>query len=187
MNKLKKLWWVGALALVAGCDPYDDEDKGDPQVLSVVATITALAAGEYHADDAIVDENAADGWALAAVPAGHTVFQVKVNKPLDGASVQSTPTSCVPASGVNLTVNGAADATWFTCYNPGSGTQAESSSVVVYKGSDVVSGVGGSGYFNEATITPGTYAIAFTVRDRQGHSLPVSFSATVVAAPVAAP
>ena len=38
MNSIRKLWWVGAVALIAACDPYDDENKGAPSVISAFAS-----------------------------------------------------------------------------------------------------------------------------------------------------
>ena len=38
MKSIRNLWWLGVVAAVAACDPYDDERGGQPEILSVVAS-----------------------------------------------------------------------------------------------------------------------------------------------------
>lgn len=181
-NILRKLWWVPALAILAACDPFDEEKGGTPEVLTVIAT----SVDGTDAVGVVEDTTAADGWTLAGVPAGPTVFIVKTNKLLDGFSIQTSASSCVPATGLSLTVNTVVNpAGWFACYQPGSGTATEGSSLVVYQGEDIVPGIEGVGlgFFEAAAALPlatGTYAITATPKDKSGAALSVSFTATAV-------
>jgi len=119
MNAITKgILAFAAVAAVAGCDPYKDENTGTPVVTSTIArargmdpVLGTLAGGVWTIDKPLprygctctcggtdaaptctyVDGDfAADRWPV--------VF-VKSNKLLDGYSVQSTPDSCVPVGG----------------------------------------------------------------------------------------
>jgi hypothetical protein len=179
---MRKLWWIPALAALAACDPFDDETGGTPAVVTVMAT----SVDGTDATGVVEDNNGGDGWAVAGVPAGPTVFIVKTNKLLDGLSIQTSASSCVPAASLNLTVNTVANpANWFACYQPGSGTTAEGSSLVVYQGEDIVPGIPGVGlgYFEAAAaqpLAPGSYAVTAAPTDKSGAVLNVSFTVNVV-------
>jgi hypothetical protein len=179
MTKLSNLWWVGAVALFAACSPYDDTNSAPPNVLSVFVTIGD--DGEASESVPATLDTGTGAWTIDdVVPAGESVITVKFNKTLDGASIQTTPTSCEPAVGVNLIVNGVPAGTdWHTCYSPGSGTPSEGSSVVIYQGEDIEAGVGGVGYFAQADQVPGIYAISLTVKDKQGREAPIAVNVAV--------
>lgn len=124
MTNIRKLWLLGALAFLgAACDPYDDEKKGQPTVLSVFAVggnsddaATAISEGVVDASGVwtIRTKSTCTG-AVAAVPAEGTcegedavpenigadaqVIWVKANKPLDGASIEQVPQTCSPTNG----------------------------------------------------------------------------------------
>ncbi len=172
MFDIRKLWILGALAMLGGaCDPYDDENKGPLEILQV------LAAG----DETVISDSTGNPYVLAGVPSGGTVFWVKTSKLLDGAAIQVDPMSCVPAAAVNLTVNGEANpAGWFTCYYPSGGTTAEGASVVIYQGADT--GIDAA-YTDDADLPPGEYSITATLTDKQGNAVPVTINASVLPAP----
>lgn len=208
MKSLRNLWWLGVVAAVAACDPYDDEVGGQPRVLSVFAS-------GGNIDDGVVTQLDATGgdqtpWDItstsvctAAVPdkpstpdvdesvpqrvkpdAG--VIFVKVNKLLDGASIQTTPDSCVPTNGwlqVTRSVGGAtpvADQTaWFTCYNPGTATTAEGSSIIIYRGENITPGFSGALWLDQANDAGTTtavvdYVLTGQVKDKQGNPVDVN-------------
>jgi hypothetical protein len=188
MINTRKLWLLGALALLAACDPYKDENKGPLEVLSAFATT-------WSVDDAAVSgvveatATAPNTYDVGTVDSGSTVFFVKTNKLLEGAKIQASTASCLPAAEVNLTVNGApanpdpANPTWFTCYYPNTSTSTEGASVVIYQGADVQPL---AGYFDSANLADGTYAIAATITDKQGNQQRVTLNA-IAATPPPAP
>lgn len=178
MTNTRKLWLIGALALLAACDPFEDENKGPLQILSAFAsTGTSDDGGATAVFEGTA--TAANTYTIADVGAGTTVFFVKTNKLLDGAKIQASTTSCVPAPEVALTVNGAPATGWFTCYYPGTSTTAEGASVVIYQGADIQPL---TGFFDSAALVEGTYAIAATITDKQGNQQRVTINATVVPA-----
>jgi len=192
MTKLSKLWWVGPVALLAACSPYDDTNTGDPQVLSVSASLVNIQDdfGVLGSADGVANTDGT--WSVPDVPRSlddgtaidALVFFATFNKTMDGASIQATTTSCAPAAGVNLTVNGAtAGDDWWTCYSPGSGTPTAGSSVVIYQGLNVTPGAGGGGWTTAALIQDaGYYTIALTVKDKQGREVPLAFTAGIATA-----
>lgn len=193
MKSIRNLCLLGALAAIAACDPYTAENKGQPQILSVFVT-NASEAFEATGD-------AATGFTVSApstcTPAAGTTAEatvadavaiyVKFNKLLDGASIQSTPASCVPANSwlsVAPGTGGDASAAWFSCYNPSSPTATEGSSVVIYPGADVSTGVEGEGWVTTGGLTASssaaaTYVLTGNVKDKQGNSVPVKINFTV--------
>jgi hypothetical protein len=185
MTNTRKLWLLGALALLAACDPYKDENKGPLEVLSAFASIWSPDDGAVAS---VVDgtATAANTYDLGTVDSGTTVFFVKTNKLLEGAKIQASPTSCAPAPEVNLTVNGApanpdpAAPTWFTCYYPNTSTTAEGASVVIYQGADVQPL---TGYFDSANMVDGTYAIVATITDKQGNQQTVTLNVVATTPP----
>lgn len=184
MSTNKKLSWIAALvatAALTGCDPYDDTAGGTPRILSVFASTGSGDGGEAAVEGTLEGDGS---YTLDGVDAGPTVIFIKTNKLLDGASIQTTPTSCVPAAGIALQIGGApAPADWYACYVPSSGTAAEGASVVIYQGEDIAPGVGGHGYFEAANLSAGTHAISGVIKDRGGNEVPFLVNATVVAAP----
>jgi hypothetical protein len=142
-------------------------------VLSAFATTWSAADAEVSG----VTEGAATAantYDIGTVDSGSTVFFVKTNKLLDGAKIQASTTSCVPAPEVALTVNGAAVTDWFTCYYPNTSTSAEGASVVIYQGVDVGPL---TGYFDSADLVNGFYTIALTITDKQGNTQDVTINA----------
>ncbi|ABS24510.1 hypothetical protein [Anaeromyxobacter sp. Fw109-5] len=204
MNSIRKLWWVGAVAIIAACDPYDDENKGPPSILSAFASNADEAAegelvdgfwtirsssvceGAHLAPRGVVPRGAsAEASTIADIP----VVYVKTNKLLDGASIQADPLSCDPAvrdgaPWLKVTrVVGATEtddsANWLSCYNPSSPTSSEGASIIIYRGEDVSGGVAGDGWFAVSEVEGdaaevATYRIEGTVFDRQGNALPVN-------------
>jgi hypothetical protein len=178
MINTRKLWLLGALALLAACDPYKDENKGPLELLSAFATTWSVDdAAVSGVVEATATATATNAYTIADVGAGSTVFFVKTNKLLDGAKIQASAASCAPAPEVNLTVNGApADATWFTCYYPNTSTSAEGASVVIYQGADIRPL---AGYFDSAALSPGFYVIQATITDKQGNAQTVTIESGV--------
>jgi hypothetical protein len=114
-----------------------------------------------------------------------SVIYVKMNKLLDGASIQATPQSCAPANGwITATKNGADDtANWFSCYSPSTATEAEGSSIVLYRGVDVSTGPSGDGWFVQSDSASksevNAYTVAGTVQDKQGNPVAINIAYTV--------
>jgi hypothetical protein len=175
MTNTRKLWLIGALALLAACDVYDNEKKGPLEILSAFAsTGTASDGGATAVFDGTA--TAANTYTIAGVGAGTTVFFVKTNKLLDGAKIQTSTTSCAPAPEVNLTVNGAAATGWFTCYYPSTSTATEGASVIIYQGVDILPL---KGFFDSAKLSSGFYVIKATITDKQGNAQPVTINSGV--------
>lgn len=174
MINTRKLWLLGALAFLGACDPYDDENSGDLQVLSAFAVqgdSSDFATGLFEASET------ASPFTIGEIDSGSTVFFVKANKLLDGAAIQADPLSCVPAAAVNLTVNGVTNPPdWFTCYVPATSTPAEGASMVIYHGSDIDIT---TGYFDAADLEPGFLDIIATLTDKQGNQETVTINAAV--------
>jgi hypothetical protein len=206
MKSMRNLWWLGVVAAVAACDPYDDERGGQPEILSVIASggdsdgaaeffDAALneASGAYEVTatstctPAVPDDPATteDDSEPEATIADASIIYVKMNKLLDGASIQATPESCAPANGwITATKNGAPDTeNWFSCYSPATATDAEGSSIVLYRGLDVTTGSSGDGWFVQSDSASksevNTYTIQGTVQDKSGNPIPLSIAYTV--------
>lgn len=180
MKNFRKLWLLGALAVLAGCDPYTDENKGPLEILSAFAVAgdsdggSGFWAASGDTSPFTIDE---------VVDPGPSVFFVKTNKLLEGSAIQSDPQSCVPAAAVNLSVNGAAaPADWFTCYVPSTSTPAEGASFVMYQGADIIGtdpDTGATftqGYFDGASLAPGFYSLVATITDKQGNTQTVTIN-----------
>ncbi len=180
MTNVRKLWILGALSLLAACDPYTKENKGALEVLSafaVTGTSADNATGVFEAT------GTTSPFTITGVDAGTTVFFIKTNKLLDGAAIQVDPLSCKPAAAANLTVNGTVNPDgWFICYVPSTSTPSEGASVVIYQGTDINVT---TGYFDSADLAVGSYTIVATITDKQGNKQTVTIDATVVPAPAA--
>ena len=180
MINVRKLWILGALSLLAACDPFTKENKGALEVLSAFAVAgnsEDIATGVFEAT------GTTSPFTITGVDAGTTVFFIKTNKLLDGAAIQADPLSCKPAAAVNLTVNGTVNpAGWFTCYVPSTSTPNEGASMVIYQGTDINVT---TGYFDSADLKEGTYTIVATLTDKQGNTQTVTINATVVTPPAA--
>ena len=175
MTNVRKLWILGALSLLAACDPFTKENKGALEILSAFAV---AGNSEDNATGVWEATGTTSPFTIDGAESGTTVFFVKTNKLLDGAAIQTDPQSCVPAAAVNLTVNGAVNPPdWFTCYVPATSTPSEGASVVIYHGTDITSL---SGYFDSADLAAGTYTIVATITDKQGNKQTVTINATVV-------
>lgn len=180
MTDIRKLWILGALAILgAACDPYEEENKSPLQILG------AFAVAGNSADNAtglFEASGAASPFTISDVDPGTTVFFVKTNKLLDGAAIQADPMSCAPAAAVNLTVNGVVNPPgWYTCYVPATSTPAEGASVVIYQGSNIDNT---TGYFDAADLSPGFYVINATITDKQGNAQPITINSAVSVAVV---
>lgn len=180
MKSIRNLWWVGAVALIAACDPYDDENKSPPSIISTFASNQSdVSEGELvngvwtmrsssvcapaHLTDAGVVPR---GDSVAAKTVGDIpVIFVKTNKLLDGSSIQTDWDDCTPAQRngapwitvtrvVGTTEETIANADgWFTCYNPSSPTSSEGASIIIYPGGNVSGGVEGDTWFGNSEVT----------------------------------
>jgi hypothetical protein len=177
MKNTRKLWLLGALAMLAACDPYTKENTGPLEVLSAFAVAgnsSDFATGLWEAT------GTTSPFTITGIDSGTTVFMVKTNKLLDGSKIQTTDLSCAPAPEVNLTVNGATNpAGWFTCYYPPTSTPEEGAAVVIYQGVDIDPV---TGYMDAASLEPGDYTITATITDKQGNQQTVTINANVVPA-----
>ena len=205
MKSIRNLWWLGVVAAVAACDPYDDEVGGQPAILGVFASGGSSDLGVLTEEDAtgggtVPWDITTTSVCSAAVPDKPTtldvdesepqrvkpdagVIFVKVNKLLDGASIQTTPDSCVPAnSWLTVTRDGVPDAAaWFTCYNPSTATSAEGSSIVIYRGENISPGFSGDLWLDQAndagtTTSVVDYVLTGQVKDKQGNPVEVDIT-----------
>jgi hypothetical protein len=196
MNSFRKLWWVGAVAIIAACDPYDDENTGAPDVLSVFASNADEAfegTGDLENGFSVVAPSTCtpvdpeDPTSEEETVADAPVVYVKFNKLLDGASIQETPASCAPKNEwlTVVTTSTAADPAveWFSCYNPSSPTSSEGASVIIYPGADVTGGAEGEGWFTGGLPASKSEAIVYTltgtVADKQGNQIPLDITFTI--------
>lgn len=167
MKTLKNLWWVGAIAALAACNPYSAENTAAPNVLASfatggnagAATDVTVADGTYNATTKQWEIESTSTCYLnpagttAADPAAYVepdsfLVWVKTDKLLDGASVQQNASSCVPAGDwlkVEQTTTASAtpvdvSSGWYTCYMPGSPSANEGSSIVFYRSDPRVGG-----------------------------------------------
>jgi hypothetical protein len=204
MKSIRNLWWLGVVAAVAACDPYDDEIGGQPAILGVFASGGSSDLGVLTEEDAtgggtapwditttsvctaaVADDPetpANDSEPQRVKPDAGVIF-VKVNKLLDGASIQTTPDSCVPAnSWLTVTRDGVPDASaWFTCYNPSTATSAEGSSIVIYRGENISPGFSGDLWLDQAndagtTTSVVDYVLTGEVKDKQGNPVDVNIT-----------
>jgi hypothetical protein len=178
---------VLALALTA-CDPYEDENRDAPRILHAF-TSNAVTATE--------GTESGGAWTITGVPGGcataaddEPVLWVTFNKLLNGATIQASPTvddtqpaqsGCVPANGW-LAVTGTAPpagSAWYSCYSPGSPTETDGGSVVIYQAP--VTG-GSDGWADATPVAPGTYTFSGTVADKQGNQAPINVTMTSAAA-----
>lgn len=194
MKSIRKLWWLGAVAVIAACDPYDDERGGTPEILSVFGSVgddfvdaegDATTGYTITTPSACVPADAEEGTEQHVDPLMPVIF-VKFNKLLDGASIQATPESCAPANDwLSVARNGAPDTgDWFSCYNPSSPTASESASITLYRGEDVSTGVAGDGWLSVASgagsaTEVSTYVLTGNVQDKQGNAIPINITYVV--------
>lgn len=136
MMRIQKLWWIGALAALAACDPWDETKGGTPRVLEVFATGGVADDGAFSAAPGVdcgvtptpegcpapvVGQQAPwlieatshcgpneDDTALEQLANEFIVF-VKANKLLDGFTIEQTPNTCIPFGVTGETP----DASWF--------------------------------------------------------------------------
>jgi hypothetical protein len=169
-------------ALVAACDPYDDESNPTPRITEVVSVAgesvdpTDPEAGYEAAHSYAVTEAPADAntpWEIAG-DSGHSALFVKTNVLLRGTTVQTTDSDCTPAAGW-LQVNGAAaPAGWMSCYNPASPTPNERSSIVIYQGATPTGGPAGKGWFTQAAVPAAFNHLTGTVTSKGGKPLAIN-------------
>jgi hypothetical protein len=218
MKTLKNLWWLGAIAALAACNPYSDENKSPPNILEAFATAgtdVTVADGKLNATSGqwAIESTSTCVMDAGGAPAGAYVqpdsflVWVKTDKLLSGASVQANASSCVPAGDwltvMQTTTAGgpAADVTagWYTCYQPGSPSATEGSSIVFYRSEPRSGGLApgdvtaGSGWFSMANRDPNgfttwvsgdakeltTLTFTGTVKDQQGHDLKIDLAYTI--------
>lgn len=154
-----------AVALLAGCDPYNAENKASPQVLRV------LAIGGDAAIEATAPTTAGGAWTLAGVT-GSTGISVQTNQLLDGTSIQATPADCTPATGA-FTFGGTPGAgTWFACYVPNTANpDDQGGSVLFFNGTNATRPANGE-------MPAGPFTIRGTIRDRSGNPVTIAVDAT---------
>ncbi len=181
--------WIGAALAVAavgaaGCDSFLEENTSPPAMVRVIAFDGSQTA-KYQ--PALVEVAAAGPITLAPVETkdacaptvfARNVFAIQFNKPMDGASIQASPTDCTPAAG-GLTVAPAAIApeAWYTCYYPSSVVTGTGAAVYVVRTADQTK-------LTIATLDAVTdYTITGSVRDQQGQSLAVNVTVKTTADP----
>lgn len=191
---------LAAAMLWTGCDPYAGENTGPPSVIGVFAT-----DGDPFGPSFVDGTGSGAAWsvtipstctpdplvaATGAVTADLPVIFVKVNKLLDGQSIEAPPQGpppqqiCLPAGSPPwLTATPVpVGESWRSCYSPGSPTVAEGSSVVLFKAAAYDGAVPWSAVasLEGAALGDTTYTLGGTVRDKQGQ--PLGFAVTAVAA-----
>jgi len=198
---MKKIIALAALSLSVGaCDPYEDEPGGTPQVIQ--AMVSGRLSGPWF-------DNTADGtglWTpdttygedaegnLIEVPenpaesAGSDgrIVVVKTNVLLDGASIEATPQSCVPAGNwLNVTTApaGLTGGTWYTCYFPGTPTTLEGASVLIYYSALAPGVLTANAPLRAGRLVAGDYAMNGTIRAKNGTPIDIRVAFTVVVPP----
>ncbi|BDG03854.1 hypothetical protein [Anaeromyxobacter oryzae] len=185
----KRILAVLAIAAATGlaCDPYgSDLNGGTPAIQQVVTPDPANAALGAPPNTATAPATPGGPWTLTGVDASanYLVFVI-LNKLMDGATVQQSTASCVPANNW-LTVaeskpaapcaNVGETPTWYACYDPASpdGTK-QGASIVIYRSCVPDS----TGWGDAEPLTAGTtYTFSGSIKDKQGNALEIPVSLT---------
>lgn len=189
MTTSKWMSLVLAAALLAGCDPYDDEDTSQPRIVRVQTSngyeILEFTAGE---------EVAPGQWRInapSACDAGDVIatqpqIWINLSNTLNGDTVQTAIDDCTPAGDwLTATAAGAGEA-WYSCYSPGGATDADRASIVLF----LAPAGGTSGWYPDEIISqagsadnPTAYVLTGTVKDKQGRDIPVDLTVNVLPNP----
>jgi hypothetical protein len=182
---MKNIIAIAALGLVVtACDPFNSEAGGTPAINEVVVT-----GRNYGPVDAVEAGGTwtATGVTPAVVGSSGRMVLVTANQLLDGASIESTPGSCLQASGW-LAIGGtgaAALATafptgvWYTCYYPSSATAADGGSVFIYFSVTPPGLTTAAQPIRAGNMVSGTYTFTGTVKSKSGDDLAISVAVTV--------
>lgn len=184
MNARMSKWMIAVAVAALGsvaCDPYPKENTSAPRVDRV------LAVG-----DSVVDVEFPGPYVLDVGEWGSLAFIVQFNKPMDGLSIQSEPTTksdgtantsihvCDPAAGLTITPAGPVG-TYYTCYYPSTPDTTSGSQLILQTvpGSSRTSG----------SFFPGgvDYHLTGTVKDLQGNPLAIDATFRVAVGAAAAP
>ncbi len=165
---------VLVLATVTGCDPFASQNTGAPVIQAVT-----LTDGSAPVEGTV----AGTTWTVTQTDPAQNILFVIASKSLDGKTIQTAPPTansfgdCTPANNwltVASTPNDTSAGTWFTCYNPGSPIPTEGASIVIYKGTATIGGVGADWFTLSVPLATGTtYTFTGTVKDLQGNNLPI--------------
>jgi len=102
---------------------------------------------------------------VESAPMTNVVLFVTFDRQIDGAAVQTALDDCTP-TGDWLGVAGpalAAGDVWQSCYSPGSATDVEGGSAVVFANAGAADGWGGSGELADPAVNPADYVFTGTV------------------------
>ncbi len=178
MKTLTK-WFLVALTSVAvvGCDPFEKANTAAVAVIGAGATDVNAGAG-YSATLSgstwTVDAPATCGAVTPGAAALPGFIWVKFNVLLDGASVQTAPNNCTPASTLALTSSPPSPGgdAWYACYNPQSPTPAEGPSVIIFLDAPATAPSGwiSADAFPASGNVTTTYTTSGTVTDTQGRT-----------------
>jgi hypothetical protein len=198
-------WILAALTAAAfGCDPFQEAVKGPPAVMSAGFTSVQDGTGYDGLPTApgvvpVVDNPTpvpstcmSPGVIYAGDKAGTSpptgLIFVKFNKLLDGYSIQTSPTDCMPAAALSLAVTSSkatpAGEQWYACYDPQAPSPTEGGSVIIFLGdSPVAPATAGPTGWDGALSIPAdgdlitTLHATGTVHDQSGTA--ASFDVTV--------
>lgn len=158
MTHFRNGWWVAALVALSACNPWSDTKGGAPAVLSAFVAGGNGGDGGTNSVEGVVSEDGTT-WTIpgtttcdaGASVANEFVVWVKLNKLIDGATIEQDPNTCVPAGVTRDTrtegwfhvtqvsgttpVGTAAEETehWYSCYYPATSTTNEGASIVFYR------------------------------------------------------
>ena len=181
---------LAAAAMLAACDPYEDQSTAAPVVVAVTATNGAPSIpglGDYT-------EGTASGtaWTVADVPSDcaagvvtshEPILFVTSNQVLDGASIQAGLQDCTPAgtpAWLTATPPAPLGETWYACFQPGTPSPDLGSNVVIFRDTS-----GGQSGWDTASLTEAsndavtTYTFDGSVRDWQGQGMLIDVTVTV--------
>jgi hypothetical protein len=185
---MRKLIAVAAAASAVGlgaCDPFNSEPGGTPHVISAFATMggAPVDGSAPTAAGVVTIDNIPSFCAAPAVVTDPALVFVKFNKLLDGASIQTAPDNCAPATSWLTASATPAGGSWYTCYNPSAPRPEEGASVVIFWAPTPVSGTI-SGW-DVADVLPASntvvssYRFTGSVKDKGGTSAPIDVTANV--------
>lgn len=174
---MKRILMVSFLAAsVVACDPYGSYDfkTGTPNIQTVamlshgsgLGFSGTVSSGAWTVDAGCAavcaqigsGENPLDYFdpGLEAAPMSNVVMFVVFDRQIDGAAVQTALDDCTPSSDW-LNVSGAtlaAGDVWQSCYSPGSPTDVEGGSAVLFVNAGATDGWAGSADLPDPTTAP---------------------------------
>jgi hypothetical protein len=164
-------------ALTIGTVPYVDPATypvDDPATADVCETMTAWEAETTRTT------RPADG-------DSQFLLFVRLNKLMDGTSIQTAVDDCTPAGNwLTVTETGTPPACdtgtpkWFSCYQPSSPSANEGASVVIYRACSATS----SGWGDAVPLQNGaTFTFSGSIKDKAGTVLPIAVTMNTAATP----